>query len=80
MTTALSSLPQHLQDTLAAERAVIAAGRKVHATGGAEAACVEHDAAVAAEEAAYKKMNALGLTRSQWAAYDRIRAAMYRNA
>jgi hypothetical protein len=76
----MTNLPQHIQDTLAAERKVIEAGELVRATGGSEAACIAYDAAQKHENAMYEIMNSKGATKDQWKAYDRIRADMYRNA
>jgi hypothetical protein len=71
-------LPAHAIKALAADAACIKAGRKVIETRGeCEASCIAYDLAGKAENAAYEVMNKKGLTREQWAEYDRQRSIMY---
>jgi hypothetical protein len=71
------NVPEHLQTLLDAESAVIAASVLIRTSGGRDGIDA-YDAAVEVERVAYDAMNAKGLTRAQWAHYDRTRRAMYR--
>ena len=73
-------LPQHAVDALAAEKVVIDAGHHVRDTRGASEACDAYDAVQVTENEVYEAMNVKGLTRDQWAAFDRARLKMYRGA
>lgn len=71
-------LPTHAEATLAAIKDVVTFGNAVKATGGSKESCAAYDVAVEKENTLYEAMNTKGLTRAQWAEYDRRSAQAYR--
>ena len=71
-------LPKTAEDTLKAVRDVVTFGNAVRASGGSRETSDAYDVAMARENALYETMNAAGMTRAQWAEYDRRSAALYR--
>jgi len=74
------SLPEYAVAALEAVEKVVKAGELVRDTGGDKAACDAYDAIIAEENAAYEAMNDKGMTREQWAEYDRKKVKLYRKA
>ena len=70
-------LTNEAQAQLKAERAVIAQGKVLQASGGAKADCEEYDRLSKLEQTAYDALNDRGLTEEQWALYDDFRRNAY---
>jgi|TARA_Y100000310_G_scaffold309961_1_gene354597 hypothetical protein len=75
----MTNLTKEARAALQAVKEVVTFGNAVKATGGSKESCAAYDAATAKENELYEAMNAAGMTRAQWAEYDRQSAVLYKN-